>query len=444
MRVMVEATGELERRLTITLPFGDFESKVQERLKSIASRVKLDGFRPGKIPHKVLEHRYGSTVRQEIVDEFIRNSLSDAIKQESLQLASSPQINKLSKLETDKPFEYTATFEILPDIESINLEGIKIKRPIAEVTDIDVKNVLEKIRSQHLEWKSVDRPAQEGDGITITYHGTINGESFQGGHRENFFTTLGEKSMIDGFEEHLIGAQKDEALAFEVYFPDNYTHQELAGKKVNFDVKIISIAVPHLPEINNDFVEKLGIKDGGIETLLQEVRSSMVQNLKQSTHTYIREQVMDALLAVNRITLPSSLVENEIGLLLERAKVNLNKQGIRVKDFSLDRDQLRGQACKRVALSLILGAITEKQGFKISAEKIRQKATELTADYENQEEIIRYVTNNREKLSEIEGILLEEKIISWVLDQVEILDEVMDFEDVVNSRFLSIEEKNPS
>jgi trigger factor len=442
MQVMVEATGELERRLTITLPGGDFENRVRERLQSMAPRVKMDGFRPGKVPYKVLEHRYGSTVRQEVLNEFVQNSFRDAIKQESLRLAGPPQIEP-PQLEAGRPFEYTATFEILPGIETINLEGIKVKRPVAEVTDMDVKNILEKLQKQYTEWEPVGRPAQEGDGVTITYHGTINGEPFPGGHGEDFFVILGKGAMLREFEEHLIGAESGQELAFEVPFSGDYSNQELAGKRANFVVKVVSVVAPRLPEVNEVFAEKLGIKEGGVEALRQEIRTSMIRNLEQSAHTRVREQVMDALLAANPITLPTSLVENEAQILFEKAKASLAKQDIKAQEISLDQIQLMEQARKRVALSLILGTIIEKQGIKVDAEKIKQRITELAASYEDPEEFARWVFSDRERLSEIEGSLLEVEIVNWVLDQVDVLDEVMGFEDVVNSHLSSVGEKTP-
>lgn len=440
MQVMVEATGELERRLTITLPGGDFENKVRERLKSMAPRVKMDGFRPGKVPYQMLERRYGSAVRQEVSDEFVQNSFRDAIKQESLRPAGPPQIEP-PRLETGKAFEYTVTFEVLPSIGAINLEGIEIKRPMAEVTDTDVENVLERLRNQHLEWEPVEHSAQEGDGVTITYHGTIEGKDFPGGAGENFFVTLGKGTMLKEFEEQLIGAEKDQDLSFDITFPENYGRQELAGKKAHFVVKVVSVLASRSPEINEAFAEKLGIKEGGIEALHREIRTSMARNLEQNIHARVKEQVMDTLLAANPITLPSSLVESEAQTLFEKTKANLLEQGVKVQDLSLDRAQFMEQARKRVALSLILGAIIEQQEIKIAPEKVKQRVGELAASYEEPEEFARWVFNDRERLSEIEGALLESEIVAWVLDQVEVSDEPMSFEEVANAP--SAEEKMP-
>ncbi|ADE16157.1 trigger factor [Nitrosococcus halophilus Nc 4] len=440
MQVTVEATGELERRLTITLPGGDFENRVQERLRSMAPRVKMDGFRPGKVPYKVVERRYGPAVRQEVLDEFVQNSFRDAIQQESLRPAGPPRIEP-SQWEAGKPFEYTATFEVLPDIESISLEGIKVKRPQAETTDKDIDSVLEKLRNQHVEWEPAERPAQEGDGVTITYHGTIEGEPFPGGSREDFFAILGKGTLLDEFEKHLIGAEKGQELNFEVTFPEDYGNRELAGKKVDFVVKVTSVATPRLPEINEDFAEKLGIQEGGVEGLRQEIKASMIRNLDQAIRDRLRDQVMDGLLAANPITLPTSLVEEETRALREQTQANLARQGIKTQELPVDESLFIEQARRRVALRLILGTLLEKQGIKADQEKVKQRIAELAANYEDPEEFSRWIFSDRERFSEIEGAVLEAQLVDWVLDQVEVLDEPMSFEEAVNPSVESPEKK---
>ncbi|KFI22725.1 trigger factor [Nitrosococcus oceani] len=440
MQVTVEATGELERRLTITLPGSDFESKVQERLRSMVPRIKMDGFRPGKVPYKVVERRYGSAVRQEVSDEFVRDSFRDAIKQESLRPAGMPQIEP-PQLEAGESFAYTVTFEVLPEIESVKLEGIKIKQPRAEVTDKDIEGVLKKLQEQHIEWEPMERPAQEADGVTITYHGSIEGKPFPGGSKENFFVILGKGTTLKEFEEHLIGVNKGQELTFEITFPEHYGNQELAGKKASFAVKVISVTAPRLPEINEDFAEKLGIKEGGVEALRQEIKISMTRNLEQAVRDRVREQIMDGLLVANPTNLPISLVKEETSILLEQAKNNLAKQGVNPQEISLDESPFVEQARRRVALRLIFSTILEKQEIKADQDKIKQRVTELAASYEDPEEFSRWIFSDRERLSEIESAVMETQIIDWVLDHVEILDESMSFEEVVNPQISPAKEK---
>jgi trigger factor len=250
--------------------------------------------------------------------------------------------------------------------------------------------------------------------------------------------------MLKEFEEHLIGAEKNQERTFEITFPEDYSNQDLAGKRANFIVKVTSVAASKLPQINEAFAEKLGIKEGGVEALRQEIRASMTRNLEQSIHARVKEQVMDGLLAANPITLPASLVKNEAQILFEKTKDNLARQGIKTQEISLDQAQFMEQARRRVALSLILGALMEKQGIKADSEKIKQRVAELAASYEDPEEFARWIFSDRERLSGIEGALLEAEIVDWVLEQVEVLDETMSFEEVVNSHVLSAEEKTPS
>ncbi|ADJ28381.1 trigger factor [Nitrosococcus watsonii] len=440
MQVTVEATGELERRLTITLPEGNFENRVQERLRSMVPRIKMDGFRPGKVPYKVVERRYGSAVRQEVSDEFVRDSFRDAIKEKSLRPASMPRVEP-PQLEAGKPFAYTVTFEVLPDIESVKLDGIKIKQPRAEITDKDIQEVLEKLREQHIEWEPVERPAQEADGVTINYHGSIEEKSFPGGSKEDFFVILGKGTTLKEFEEHLIGAHTGQELTFDITFPEDYGNQELAGKQASFTVKVISVTAPRLPEINEDFAEKLGIKEGGVETLRQEIKVSMTRNLEQATRDRVREQIMDSLLAANPITLPISLVKEEMKILHEQAKNNLIKQGINPQAISLGESPFVEQARKRVALRLIFSTILEKQEIKAGQDKVKQRVTELAASYEDPEEFSRWIFGDQERLSEIERDVMETQIVDWVLGQVEVSDEAMSFEEVVNPQISLAKEK---
>lgn len=429
MQVTVEATGELERRLTITLPGDELEKKVQERLRSMVSRVKIDGFRPGKVPYKVVERRYGSAVRQEVQDEFVENSFRDAIKRESLRPAGPPRIEPC-QAETGKPFEYIATFEVVPAIEAVNLKEIEVKRPSVEVTDADVNALLEKLRRQYREWEPIERPAQEGDGVTITYHGTIGGESFPGSKGEDFFVILGERMVLKDFEERLKGAKQGQELAFEVTFPEDYG-EGIAGKQARFVAQVKSVSAPKLPEIDEAFAEDLGIKEGGVAALRQNTRAIMTRDMERAIQDRLKEQVMESLLAANPIRLPQFLVEKEAETLLKQARAILTGKGAKAEEIALDKAPFIEQARRRVALSLIMGAILDQQEIKADTEKLKQKVLELASGYEDPEEFARWVYSDRERLSGIEMTVLENEAISWVLDQIEVSTELMSFEDLI-------------
>ena len=436
MQVTVESTGELERRLTITLPEEDVEQKVQSRLRSMAPRVKMDGFRPGKVPFKVVERRYGPAVRQEVFEEFVEHSFRDAIKQESLRPAGPPRIEPQG-LETGQSFKYTATFEVLPNIEAINLKGIVVKRPVAEVTEADVDRILEKLRNQYLEWQPVDRPAQEGDGVTVTYHGTIEGESFPGGRGEDFLVPLGKGVTLPAFEEQLRGVQGGQERTFELAFPEDYANSAVAGKKAVFMVQVKSVAEPKLPAVDETFAKKLGIKSGGVAALREEIKATLIRNLAQAVRERIKEQVMDGLLAINPVTLPHSLVKSEAENLLKQTKADLGVRGVKASEVTLDKspfkEQVLEQARRRVALSLILGTILEQQQIKVDSEKLKQQVTALASSYEDAEEFSRWIYSDRERLSGVEGVVLEDQVIDWVLTQAEVVEEPMSFEDLVSS-----------
>ncbi|CAH9018466.1 trigger factor [Candidatus Nitrosacidococcus sp. I8] len=432
MEVVVERIDELKRRLTVKLPSENIGSQVRERIQAMAPRAKINGFRPGKIPYKVLERHYGATVHKEIIDHLVQSSFQNAIKQESLQLASTPKID-FPQLPSDQPFQYIATFEVLPQIESINLSGIKVKRPTVQITEDDIIQVINKLQYQYVQWNPVDRPAQKEDGVTISYRGTIDGQLFPGGERENFFTILGKYTMLEDFENHLIAAQKDQQLKFKITFPADYHNQDLASKVAQFTVDVLSVAEPNLPEINEAFAKKLGISDGSVEMLRQEVKKSMNRSLEQGIHARVRDQVMDFLLVNHSMeVLPQSLVKSEAESLLRRAKENLSKKGIDTHKISLELSQFEEQARKRIALGIILEAIIEKADIKIDQGKIKEKVAELAANYEDPEGFARWVFSNREKLSEIRGSIIEMEAINWVLSQIEVSDEPMGFQEVVH------------
>ncbi|CAB1275957.1 trigger factor [Candidatus Nitrosacidococcus tergens] len=432
MEVIVENIGNLKRQLTVKLPSENIESQVRTRIQAMAPRAKINGFRPGKIPYKVLERHYGAAVHKEIIDHLVQSSFQDAIKQESLQLASTPKIDFPQLASEDQPFQYIATFEVLPQIEEVNLSGIKVKRPAVQITKDDIHQVINKLQYQYVQWNPVDRPAQKEDGVTITYRGTIDGQSFPSGERENFFAILGKHTMLEDFEDHLLGTQKDQQLTFKITFPEDYHNQDLASKVAQFTVDVLSVAEPNLPEIDESFAKKLGISDGSVETLRQEVKKSMNLSLERGIHARVRDQVIDLLFANHPMeVLPESLVKNEAESLRKRAKENLSKKGINDQKISLESSQFEEQARKRIILGIILEAIVEKADIKIDQEKIKEKVAELSANYEDPEGFARWVFSNRAQLSEIRGSIIEMEAINWVLSQIEVSDEPMGFQEVV-------------
>ncbi len=346
MQVSVETTDGLERRMKVTIPAEEVDKEVEKRLKSLSRTVKMKGFRPGKVPLRVIASQYGPSVRQEVLSELTQNSFREAIAQENLRLASMPHIEPQA-VEPGENFEYTAVFEVMESFDVAPVKDIKISRPVAEITEQDVDDMLENLRRQRAQWQDVDRPAQEGDRLIIDYRGTIDGEPFEGNEGQQVPIVLGEGKFIAGFEEQLSGAKAGDDVTVEVTFPDDYHAKELAGKQARFEVHVHGVAESVLPEMDEDFVRGYDVPSGDLNELRQEVRKSMEDELEQTMREKIKQQVMDGLLAANPIQLPQAQVEEQIDLLMNQMRENLQRQGINFGDVELKREGGAGDADHR-------------------------------------------------------------------------------------------------
>ncbi|MEJ2622572.1 MAG: trigger factor, partial [Candidatus Thiodiazotropha sp.] len=310
MQVSVESGEGLERRLTVELPAEQIESEVTKRLQQIGRTAKLDGFRPGKVPMKLLRRNYGGQVLQEVYGQMIESSYQQAIQQQKLQPAGMPKIEPGESNDDDGLFRYVATVEVMPEITLNALSG-EIKRPVAEISDQDVDEMLLKLRKQRVTWSSVDRDAAEGDQVKISFKGTIDGEAFEGGSAENVDLVLGSGRMIEGFESALIGKPKGDKSSIDLQFPENYRVEELAGKPVTFEVEIHDIAEEVLPEVNDEFAKEFGAEEG-VDKLLNDVRENMIRELTQRVEARVKDQAMDLLTEQNPIDIPTAMVDQEI------------------------------------------------------------------------------------------------------------------------------------
>ncbi|MFQ5487391.1 MAG: trigger factor [Gammaproteobacteria bacterium] len=427
MQVSVETTDGLERRMKVTIPAEEVEKEVEKRLKSLSRTVKMKGFRPGKVPLRVIASQYGPSVRQEVLSELTQNSFREAVAQENLQLASMPHIEPQA-VEPGENFEYTALFEVIESFDVAPVKDIKISRPVAEITEQDVDEMLENLRRQRAQWQDVDRPAQEGDRLIVDYRGTIDGEPFEGNEGQQVPIVLGEGKFIAGFEEQLSGAKAGDDVTLEVTFPDDYHAKDLAGKQARFEVHVHAVAESVLPEIDEDFVRGYDVPSGSLDELRQEVRKSMEDELEQTMREKIKQQVMDGLLAANPIQLPQAQVEEQIDLLMNQMRENLQRQGINFGDVGLEREMFEEQARKRVALGLLTAEIVKQQHLVADPERVHAKVESLAAAYDSPEEVMRWYYADRSRLSSIESMVLEDQVVDWVLEQAQVTDEPTTFE----------------
>jgi len=429
MQVSIEETGSLERRLNVAVPQERIEKEVQSRLQRLSRTAKVKGFRPGKVPMKVVAQQYGRQVRDEVVGEVIQSSYFEAINQEKLQPAGMPSIEP-KVMEEGKDLEYTATFEVMPKVELAEVAGARLEKTVAEVSDEDLEKMLENLRQQRTSWKEVKRKAKKGDRLNIDFTGTIDGEAFAGNSGQNVPITIGSGRMIDGFEKGLTGAKAGEELTLDLQFPEEYPHKEVAGKPVQFQVKVNSVEAPELPELDEEFARSFGIGDGSLDSLRQEVRQNMERELKQALAARNKQAAMDKLMELNKVEVPAALVDQEAeGLKRQMMQQMYTPQG--KSGVDLDASMFREQAERRVTLGLVLSELIKSREIKVSEEQLRAKVEEIAATYEKPEEVVKWYYSDKKRLSEVESLALEDAVVDWVFAQGDVSEKQSRFDEVL-------------
>ncbi len=429
MQVSVEKTSELSRKMTVSVPEAVVQEKMAERLKSLAHSVKIDGFRPGKVPQHVVKKMYGDRIRGEIASELIKATYYDALQDQDLKPAGHPYIEPVDETEG---FKYTAVFEVYPEITLEGIDQLVVVRPVAAVSDSDVENMIEKLRAQQQSWHIVDRPAQEHDRVTISFSGTSEGENFTDGRVEDFQVVCGSKKMIPGFEDNLVGLETGSNKTFTLTFPEDYDNKVLAGKVAQFAVDVIKVEEPLLPEIDEDFVKAYGIEDGSVESFREDVRNNMDRELEQALRSKLKSSVMDALYEKIQLTVPNTLVDMEVDSLMKPYIETAKRQKMKLEDLKLPRDVFEEQAKRRVALGLILGEIIQKNAIKLDSNKVRSTIEDLARSYERPDDVINWYYSDESRLTDVQQMVLENQVIEWLVARAKVSDETVNFNDVMD------------
>lgn len=428
MQVSVEELDGLERRITVQVPAENIDPKVQDRLKSLVPKVKLSGFRPGKVPLKVIKRMYGPQVRQEVLEEVLENSYRDALSQSNLRPVGSPKIEPQT-LQEGEDLQYTATFEILPEFEVTGTDGIEVERQVGEVTEADVENMIETVRKQRTEWLDADRPSQKEDRVTIDFEGHIDGQDFPNNKREDVPLVLGTGTMPEAFENHLIGLEKEATTEFDVTFPDTYQVAELAGKTVHFAVKVKAIAAPKLPEVDGAFAEALGADS--VENLHEMIRTNMHQELEKRIEANIKDQLLQSLQKANDIEAPQALIDAEIEQMAYRAGLTNNENNDRVNE--LKYKVFAKPARDRVVLGLILSRLADTHNIKPDETRVRDKMKAITASYDEPDDVARWYESNPQAINSVRSLVVEEQVIDWLLERANVTDKKVTFDEVMKS-----------
>lgn len=429
MQVSVERTSELERKITVQLPEETIKEKMETRLQDLAKGAKIDGFRPGKVPQRVIRNRFGKRVREEVVGELVKASFYDAISEEKLNPVGGPLITP-EKLAEGEGIKYTASFEVYPEIELTPLTELEIKRPVSEVADADLEAMIDNLRAQKKSWKTVDRSAQNDDRVTINFTGLADGEDLTDGGVKDHPLILGSKTMIPGFEEKLVGIAAGETIDVELEFPSDYSAEKLAGKTANFEIEVLKVEEAELPDLDDEFIKGFGIESGEPEAFREEIKGNMERELNNVIRGKVKTAVMDALVEKHDINLPRVLIDQEIEQLstsYKNAAASKNQNEVQ----QMPKEILEKQAVRRVKLGLILREIIKGNDLKPDKERVRSTIESLAQSYQDPNEVVNWYYSKPEQLHQIEQMVLEDQVVDWVVEQSQLKDEETDFSELM-------------
>ena len=434
MQASLEKLEGLNRRLMIEVPEDKVTEEVKKHLNKLSKTAKVSGFRPGKVPANIIEQRYGDAARGEALDHLVQTSLYEAFEQEKLNPAGRPSID-IKQYEKGKPLQYAADFEVYPEIKLHDLKDIKIEQIKAEVTDEDVNNVLENLRKQQSEWIEVDRKSKNEDQVIIDFEGFMDKKPFDGGKAENVPLILGSHSMIEGFEEGIVGMKADDEKEIKVKFPKEYHSKELAEKPAVFKIKVHKVSEPKLPEVNDEFAKKFGIKEDkdAVKILKENIKKSMKQELTNAVKSKNKLAIMDKLLEKNKIDLPKALVEGEIDALKQHAENQFAAQmGDKItKKPELPRDLFRKQAERRVALGLLVAEIVKQNNITVDADRLRKAIEEMAANYDYPEQIVNWYYEDKKRLAQFELVVIEDQVIDKLLENAKVGEKSVSYDDAM-------------
>ena len=428
-------SSPLERHLTVSVPIADIEAEISTRLKKLARTVKMQGFRPGKVPLKMVERQYGFQVRQEVLSDSVQRSFEDAVKGQNYRVAGYPRFQPVQRPEgaTATQIEYTATFEVYPEIEVPDLSDKGVKKPLTEVRDENIEQTLETVRRQRANYSRVERPAANGDLVNVDFEGFIAGQPFEGNKATNFTVVLGEGRMLPGFEASVIGMSAGETRTFPLTFPQDYA-EALKGKTADFTVTVNQVAEAQLPPIDSEFAKSLGVEDGDVDRLRREVRENVTKEVAKRIKASVKEQVMETLLASSNFEVPRALLEAEIAGLQKAAVEDLKSRGMTTQDLTLPADLFMDRATRRIKLFLLVTELVRKHGLQARPEQVRKVIEEHAESYEEPEQLVRWYYGDRNRLAEVEALVMEDNVVEWAMGKMRVVDQPTPFEELMGTK----------
>jgi len=433
MQVSVETTQGLERRLTITVEAKQVDTEVKNRLGQLSKTQRIDGFRPGKVPATVIRKRYGAAVRQEVAGELMQRNFYSAVVEQKLNPAGMPELD-IVKNEHGADLEFTATFEIYPEFEVKNLDQVKVEKPIVEVTDKDLEEMLVTLTKQHATFKSVARKSKKGDRVILDFSGSIDGEDFEGGKAEDFTLNLGEERMIPGFEKQVIGHKAGEEFDIEVTFPEDYHAENLKGKSAVFAVNLKTVEGQTLPTLDDEFAVKFGVEEGGVEKLKADVRKNMERELTQSVKSNVKQQAIDGLIEVNEIEVPAALIKGEVDVLRQQAMQRFGGQVDPANMPQLPDELFAEQAKRRVQVGLLLGEIIKVNKLEANDAQVSEMIDGMAAAYEDPKEVVDYYNSDEKLMQQMKDLAVEDQAIEFILAAATVTEAAKAFNDMIQQQ----------
>lgn len=432
--MQTENVNPLERTLDLAVSLAQFEADVENRLKQVARTVKMQGFRPGKVPMKIVAQQHGGQVRQEVLGESVQKSFSDAVRQSQLRVAGYPRIEPKSDQGGGESMIFTATFEVYPEIVLGDISASQIERPVATIGDDEVDKTIEILRKQRVSYQPVERAAANADRVNVDYRGTLDGDEFAGGQAKGFNLVIGEGRTLAEFESQFVGMKAGESKSFDMTFPEDYHAKELAGKTVTFEVSVNAVEESRLPPLDAEFAKSLGVADGDLAKMREEIRASLEREVKKRVQEKLKTQVMDSLIEATKVDLPTALVEMEIERLTEQMRQSMMSHGVQMLEGMASPELHRDQAKRRVALGLILAEVVKSNQLHATPEQVQAQVEEVAQSYEDAESVVKYFYSNPQQMAEIESLVLEGNVVEWALTRAQVVDKPTVFDELMGKK----------
>lgn len=434
MQISIETTEGLERKMTVEVPAEEVNSAIEIKLKNLSANVKMSGFRPGKVPLRVVRQQYGKKISQEVIAETMQTSFQKAVMQEKLRPAGSPSIDPVS-LEVNQNLKYIATFEVYPEVELADASKFEIEVAEVEVAESDIDDIVDKLLQQKIKWTEVDRKAKQDDQVTMNFVGKIDGEAFQGGSQENFPTVIGSNNLLPDFEKQLTGVVKGDKKSFDVTFPIDYMQQDLAEKVASFEIEVLKVEEGEPPELTEELIKEFGIQEGTVEAFRKQLSDNMTQELEQRKNAFEKNSVMECLFKEIKVDMPNALVKQEVEALRNQTMQNMQMpDNSKLPEDVLPDNLFEEEAKKRISLGLIISEIVQKKEIKLDQEKVAQQLQVISAGYGKPEEVIQYYRNNREAMANVEMMVMEQQVVDYVLGEAKQKSKKFSFDEFVNKQ----------